>query len=411
VLDEAFYSDLDARLETADERVARLYPGDRGRTRQPVHTAYVPANRELRDVVPQWGAQARAAVAQHAAGADQVASAFGLDVSPEVFARVLAKLETEPVEDLRIDFEDGYGWPEDRVEDADAEAAAAALADAIESGTSAPFVGLRCKGMGQGTRRRGIRTLDVFLRALLERVAVPAGFVVTLPKVVAVEHVAAFAGVLNALEQTYDLSSGRLRFEIQVETPQAVLSLDGTITLPALVYAAAGRCVGLHFGTYDYSTALGVPVVAQSLAHPAADLAKALMQVAVAGTGVRLSDGSSNLLPVGDTAAVHTAWREHARLVRRSLERGFYQGWDLHPHQLPSRFLATFSYFADALPVVAGRLNAYVEQQEAGTLDEPATARALAGFLLRGLDCGALDEPAVAAASSLDRVGLQRLIE
>jgi hypothetical protein len=94
--------------------------------------------------------------------------------------------------------------------------------------------------------------------------------------------------------------------------------------------------------------------------------------------------------------------------VWRSLERGFYQGWDMHPFQLPSRFVATFGYFAAALPVVAGRLRAYAEQQVAGTLDEPATARALASFLLRGLDCGALDDADVAAATSLDRAGLRR---
>ena len=410
MLNEAFYSDLDARLETADERVARRYPGD-PRTRQPVHTAYVPANQGILEVVPRWGAQARAALAEHAGDADQAVEAFGIDVAPEVYARVLAKLETEPVEDLRIDFEDGYGWPADGVEDADAEAAAAALAEAIELGTAAPFAGLRCKGMSQGTRRRGIRTLDVFLGALLERIELPTRFVVTLPKVVAIEHVAAFAGVLYALEQTYGLPDGRLRFEVQVEAPQAVLSPDGTVALPAIILAADGRCVGLHYGTYDYSTALGVPAVAQSLAHPVGDLAKGLMQVAVAGTGVRLSDGSSNVIPVGDTAAVRAGWREHARLVWRSLERGFYQGWDMHPHQLPSRFMATFGYFAAALPVVAGRLRVYAGQQETETLDEPATAQALVIFLLRGLDCGALDDADVTTATSLDRVDLQRLIE
>ena len=407
MLDEGFYSDLDARLEAADERVTRLYPGDRG-TRQPVHTVYVPANQEIVGVVPRWGAQARATFAEHVGGNAQVAEVFGICVPPEVVARVLAKLETEPVEDLRIDFEDGYGWPNSGEEDADADAAAAALSEAIERGEAAPFVGLRCKGMGLETRRRGIRTVDVFLSSLLERVDLPAGFVVTLPKVVAVEHVAAFAGVLNALEQEYGLPTGRLRFEVQVETPQAVLSPDGTVALSAIIAAADGRCAGLHFGTYDYGTALGVPAAAQSLAHPAADLAKGLMQVAVAGTGIRLSDGSSNVLPVGDADAIHAAWHEHTRLVRRSLERGFYQGWDLHPNQLPSRYLATFGYFAAALPGAADRLRAYVEQQMSGTLDEPATAQALARFLLRGLDCGALDHRDVTARTTLDRAGLQR---
>jgi citrate lyase beta subunit len=408
MLDNGFYSDLDTRLESADERIARLYPGDRVAARQPVHTVYLPASEELLDVVPRWGAQALSALAEHAGGQDELAEVFGFDIHADVYSRVLAKLDTEPVEDLRIDFEDGYGSPEDAQEEADAEAAAAALAEAIEAGTAAPFMGLRCKGMDPRTRRRGIRTVDVFLGALLERVPLPSGFVVTLPKVVAVEHVAAFAGVMNALELAYGLTAGRLRFEIQVETPQAVLSPDGTVALPTIISAAAGRCVGLHFGTYDYSTALGIPAAAQSLAHPAADLAKGLMQVTVAGTGVRLSDGSTNVLPVGDTGTVRAAWRDHARLVRRSLERGFYQGWDMHPHQLPSRFLATFGYFAGALPVVADRLGTYIGQQEAGTLDEPATAQALASFLLRGLDCGAFPEPDVTARTGLDRGGLLR---
>ncbi|HEX2360578.1 MAG TPA: aldolase [Jiangellaceae bacterium] len=408
MLEQAFYDDLDARLVAADDRIARAGTGEPW-TRQPVHTVYVPADQDIADVVPRWGAQATAVLAEHAGGVEATADAFGIRVQPDVFARVVAKLEAEPIEDLRVDFEDGYGSPGDVEEDAAAEAAAAALGDAVEAGVSPPFLGLRCKGMDPVTRRRGLRTVDVFLGALLDRSELPAGFVITLPKVVAVEHVAAFAGVLNALEQAAGLPAGRLRFEVQVETPQAVLSQQGTVALPAIVSAADGRCVGLHFGTYDYGAALDLPVVAQSLAHPASDLAKGLMQLAVAGSGVKLSDGSSNVLPVGDGAAIRAAWRNHAQLIRRSLERGFYQGWDMHPHQLPSRFLATFGYFAEAFPVVAGRLAAHIEQEATATLDEPATARSLARFLLRGLDCGALDQIDVTAASTLDRAGLLRL--
>src|SRR5215204_6327978 len=112
-----------------------------------------------------------------------------------------------------------------------------------------------------------------------------------------------------------------------------------------MVHAAGGRCVSLHYGTYDYSAACGVAAAYQSMEHPVADHAKAVMQVAAAGTGVRLSDGSSNVLPVGDSAQVHAAWAVHGRLVRRSLDRGFYQGWDLHPGQLPTRFAATYGFF------------------------------------------------------------------
>jgi hypothetical protein len=115
------------------------------------------------------------------------------------------------------------------------------------------------------------------------------------------------------------------------------------------------------------------------------------MQLAAAGTGVRLSDGSTNVLPVGDTDAVHAAWRLHARLVRRSLERGYYQGWDMHPGHLPTRYLATYAFFREALPAAAARLRGYLDRVEGGVMDEPATAQALAGTVLRGVHCGAVD--------------------
>jgi hypothetical protein len=77
------------------------------------------------------------------------------------------------------------------------------------------------------------------------------------------------------------------------------------------------------------------------------------------------------------------------------LERGFYQGWDLHPAQLPTRYGATYSFFREAAPAALDRLGRYLSRRSAGILDEPATARAMARFLLRGLDCGALDESEV----------------
>ncbi|HEU0214342.1 MAG TPA: aldolase [Jiangellaceae bacterium] len=408
VLDDAFLADLDAGLAETDEHLERRYPGDPA-TRQPVHTVYVPAPRFHAALPPAWGSAALAILAQHGGGPDGLAEAFGVEDLPGLHDRVLGKLDREPVEDLRIDFEDGYGEPGDATEDADVLSAARELASAIDRGSAAWLVGIRCKSLSRETRRRGVRTLDLFLAGLLAGADLPAGFVVTLPKVMAVEQVAAFVRVLRRLEDAHALPEGRLRFEIQVETPQSVLAADGRVALPALVSAAEGRCAGLHFGTYDYGVALGVPAAEQSLAHPTADFAKAFMQVAAAGTGVRLSDGSTNLLPVGDRATVRAGWREHARLVRRSLDRGLYQGWDLHPHQLPSRFVATFAFFRAGLPATAARLRGYVDRSDGVVLDEPATAEALARFLLRGLRCGALDEDEVASATTLDRVTLERL--
>jgi hypothetical protein len=214
---------------------------------------------------------------------------------------------------------------------------------------------------------------------------------------------------VSAVEQVAAMTvlCGRLgiRFEVQVETPPAVLGPDGTATLARFIDAAQGRLVGLHYGTYDYSAACGIAAGHQALDHPVADHAKAVMQVAAAGTGVRLSDGSTNVLPVGDTDAVQAAWRLHAGLVRRSLERGFYQGWDLHPAQLPTRYAATYGFFRDGAPAAVARLDGYLARRAGGILDEPATARALAGFLLRGLDCGALDPTEL----PFDRAALEAL--
>ena len=129
-----------------------------------------------------------------------------------------------------------------------------------------------------------------------------------------------------------------------------------------MIHAADGRCTALHYGTYDYSAFCGIAAAYQSLDHPVADHAKAVMQAAAAGTGVWLSDGSTNVIPVGEEADVLAAWTNHMRLVRRSLERGFYQGWDLHPAQLPTRFAATFAFYRGGFPSAAARLRNFLEQ-------------------------------------------------
>ena len=392
----ALTGELDARLREVDADLARHYPGGRP-GRQPVHTVYVPADRFHAGLVGDFAATALRATEEHEA----VLLAL-LDGDTDLLARVRAKLAREPVEDLRIDLEDGYGSRPDDEEDADARSAADELASALADSTAPAWCGIRFKSFEAPTRGRGVRSLTLFLERLVSRTSLPAGFVVTLPKVTAVEQVEALVHVAGRLEAALDLPDGSLRFEIQVETPQSILGPDGTALVARMVHASGGRCTGLHYGTYDYSAYCGIAAAHQSLEHPVADHAKAIMQAAAAGTGVRLSDGSTNLLPVGDADEVGAAWANHLRLVRRSLERGYYQGWDLHPAQLPTRFAATFAFYRDGWSAAAARLRTYVEQRDSGVLDEPATARALADFLLRGIDCGALSDDEVASATGLD---------
>ncbi len=393
--------ELDRLLAAADAELAALYPGDRG-VRQPVHTVYVPADRFHAGTVTEWAEAAKTADLS-----GDLAAALDLPPGADLIQRVRAKLEREPIEDLRIDFEDGYGTRPDEQEDAAAVDAARALAKTVGDGAAAPYHGLRIKSLEAPSRRRGLRTLDLFMREFAG--ALTDGFVITLPKVTSVEQVEAMLLVLTTMEKVHGLPAGSLKFEIQIETPQAILGPDGSALVARMIHAGGGRVTGLHYGTYDYSASLGVAAAYQSMDHPVADHAKDVMQLAAASTGVFVSDGSTNVLPVGDREAVHAAWRLHFGLVRRSLARGIYQGWDMHPAQLPTRYAATYLFYREGLETAGARLRAYVGGGNSGYLDEPATAAALAGYVLRGLECGAVDPAEVDKLIGVDTVGLAKL--
>lgn len=408
-MDDSGLAHIDDLLAETDALLSRNYPGTRP-TRQPVHTVYLPGDRFGAGEVARWGEQALAAV-DSGPGLGALCSAVGVppELIESIAERVADKLVTEPIEDLRLDFEDGYGDRGDEVEDKDVLRAASLVADAVAAGSAPPFIGIRFKSLEQATRARGIRTLDLFLGAVLEAGPLPDGLRLTLPKVSTVAQVEAMAYLCARLESAHGLSEGGLGFEVQVETPQLVLGANGRSPVAELLHRAQGRVVGLHYGTYDYSAYLGIAGAYQSLEHPAADFAKQVMQVAAAGTGVSLSDGSTNVLPVGDAAAVERAWRLHARLVRRSLERGYYQGWDLHPAQLPTRFIANFTFYREPLREACTRLGDYQRRSSSGFLDEPATARALADFVGRALACGATTSAEVVDLTGLNLAGLAAL--
>jgi citrate lyase beta subunit len=423
-LGEAALADLVATVEEVAAAHARRYPGDPA-GRQPVHTVYVGGDRFTAGTATAHGAEALRLFDAHAPDGSALAAALGLDagaaqaaargvdgagLAATVRDRVAAKLAREPVEDLRIDFEDGYGDRDDGEEDRDAARAAAEVAEAAAAGALPPFVGLRVKSFADGRHRRSIRTLDVFLTGLLERAGrLPDGLVVTFPKVVAAAHIAAFAELLGRLEAALGLPDGRLRFEVQVETTQSILDPAGQVGLRGIAEAAGGRLSGAHFGVYDYTAACGLAPSEQRLTHPACDFARHVMQVALAGTGVRLSDGSTAAVPAGEDApAVHAAWRLHAAHVRHSLRHGFWQGWDLHPAQLPSRYVAVYAWHLEGFEQAAARIRAFHAGAPGpgGVLDEPATIRALVAQLRRAVHCGAVPEEEALAGSGLGRLAL-----
>ncbi|MER7571501.1 aldolase/citrate lyase family protein [Streptomyces sp. NPDC126514] len=401
----AVSEEISASLAPVDAELERHYPGDPG-TRQPVHTVYVPGDVFTADTIRTWGDRALAALDEHAPDAASFAAVLGLadELAEPVHTRVRAKLMREPVEDLRVDFEDGYQGDD---EDQDAARAARLIAEAYRDGTAAPYMGIRMKCMEAAVRDRGIRTLDIFLTGLMEAGGLPDGLVLTLPKVTYPEQVTAMVRLLESFEKAHGLEPGRLGFEIQIETSQSILAGDGTAAVARMIRAAEGRATGLHYGTFDYSACLGVSAAYQASDHPAADHAKAVMQVAAAGTGVRVSDGSTNVLPVGTTENVHDAWRLHYGLTRRALARAYYQGWDMHPGHIPTRYAAVFAFYREGFAQAAARLTRYANRTGGDVMDEPATAKALSGYLLRGLDCGALDTGEVARLTGLTRADLE----
>jgi citrate lyase beta subunit len=450
-------------LVEASTAFARRYPGETGR-RQPVHTVYGGAHLFHAGLANRLGEVALKTMAEYAPDAFTFARAVGLPGAeslaksdkqsiaierrfakfPEklrhenrpawlaltVYARVLEKLQREPVEDFRIDFEDGYGNRPDEEEDRHAKAAAEELARGISQGSLPPFIGIRIKPFSPELRDRAIRTLDRFMSALCEatRGRLPVNFVVTLPKVAIPEQPAALVMLLEALETSLGLQKNSLRFEIMIETTQAILNSRGESGLPHLLDASEGRCVAAHFGTYDYTASCSITAAYQTMDHPACDFAKHMMQVAFAGTGIWLSDGATNILPAAPYRAekggkltpaqtrenretVHRAWRLHFKHIQHSLISAYYQGWDLHPAQLPTRYAALFSFFLEGLDSAAARLKNFVEKAAKATLvgdvfDDAATGQGLLNYFLRAINCGAIGE---AEAERLTGVTIEEL--
>ncbi len=436
-------------LQQANLASIKDYPGETGR-RQPVHTVYGGAHLFKADSAARLGKVAERALAEYASDFVILAQALNLpnvDQLPDVlsyaqdlkarlvsdpdsvreenkaawlahtiYSRVQEKLRREPVEDFRIDFEDGYGNRPDTEEDGHAESAAIEVAEGISAGTLPPFIGIRIKPFNEELRARSVRTLHIFVSTVLDRTGgkLPDNFVVTLPKITAPEQVVALADLFDLLEKQTGLAPGSLKMEMMIETTQSIIRSDGRINLPLLLQAARGRCTAAHFGTYDYTASCSITAAHQHMMHSACDFAKHMMQVSFAGTGIWLSDGATNIMPVGphravegavltqdqideNRAVVHRAWKLHYDHIQHSLIGGFYQGWDLHPAQLVTRYAAAYAFFLGSLDAASERLRNFVEKAAKATLvgdvfDDAATGQGLLNYFLRALNCGALTE-------------------
>ncbi len=398
--------------------------------RAPVHVVYGGAHLFKANTPQKLGLLALNNLREYAPDVERFAEAFALnsEISQNVFELVTAKLETEAVEDFRIDFEDGYGFRSDAEEDADAVKSSDELAKAFQEKTISPFSGLRIKSFAPETARRAIRTLDLFLSNLLAKTGgkLPPNFVVTLPKVERETEVAVLSELLAEFEMQKNLPEKSLKLEILIETPLAIVNEKGEINLRKLVEAAGGRCVAAHFGAYDFTSAFGIVAEHQHLRHPLCDFARNWMQAALAPLGIRLSDSVTTLLPVAvhrgenlspeqlaeNRTAVWTAWREHFSNVTYSLSNGFYQSWDLHPAQLPTRYAAVYAFFAASMNSSAKRLRVFLDKATQASLtgnqfDDAASANGLLNFFARALSCGAIEESEILEKTGLSAEDVQ----
>jgi citrate lyase beta subunit len=396
--------------------------------RSPVHVVYGGAHLYRADTPQKLGRLALGTLESYAPTAAEFAEMIGLpedspaEVLNSVYLRTLDKLRTEPVEDFRIDFEDGYGFRHGEEEDEHARSAAKQLAAAFLGGTLTPFSGIRIKPLAPETRERSERTLNVFLRMFFEQTGgkIPDNFVVTLPKVSDREEVKHLARLLGKVEESAAIEEARIGIEIMIETPRAVIDYKGRFAPPRLVKAADGRCRSVHFGAFDYTSLLGISASHQGIEHPACDFARQAMLVSLSPLGVRLSDSVTTQLPVPahksetlsdeqaneNRESVRAGWRIHFDNVRRSMKNGFYQSWDLHPNQLPARYAAVYSFFQEAMLAQGTRLRAFIDKAAQASLtgnvfDDAASVHGIVNFFQRGIDCGALTIAEATAATGL----------
>lgn len=445
-------------LRTANLNFRQKYPGEKPE-RQPVHTVYGGANLFSSDTCMKMGEVALKNLQTYAPNFVSLAKVLQLQgyqylpnlekdiealtarldnmeeterkkehswLSYTVYNKLKRKLQTEAVEDFRIDFEDGFGNRPDDDEDATAVHTASELAKGMENKTVSPFIGIRIKPFTEDMVNRGVRTLDLFITTLLEKTngVLPSNFVVMLPKVTIPEQMTTMVRLLEILEQENKLEPGSLKMETMVEATQIIMDDEGRNPLMRIIKASEGRCIAAHFGTYDYTASCGITATYQTMDHPVCDFAHHVTRVALGGTGIFLSDGATNVIPIephhGENLSyeqvmenhqsVHQAWLKGFNHTTHSLINGFYQGWDLNPAQLPMRYAATYNFFLSSYDDAVFRLKTFVERAAISTLtgdifDDAATGQGLLNYFLRGINCGSItEEETLATRLTMDEI-------
>lgn len=444
-------AEVRAKLETVE------IPTPKSQTRNPVHVVYGGANLFKAETPAKLGKIALKSLETYASDFAEFARAMwisGADTLPNfedtvqdiefqlieneekvkkenfpawltwtIHNRTHEKLRNEPIEDFRIDFEDGYGFRSDAEEDSHALSASDELAKSFNEKTITPFCGFRIKSFQKETYKRAVRTLDLFLSNLFEKCGgtLPENFFVTLPKISRKEEIEVLTELLDEFERVNDLENGAIKVEIMIETPQSIVNERGEIALKSFIEAGKGRINSAHFGAFDYTASFGISGIHQHLRHETCDFARNIMQISLAPLGIRLSDSVTTEMPVPvhkgenlneqqlkeNTFAVQKAWRAHFNNVTHSLINGFYQSWDLHPAQLVARYAAVYAFYLESADIQSKRLKGFMDKatqanMTGNTFDDAASAQGLLNFFIRALNCGALNKSEISAKTGLN---------
>jgi hypothetical protein len=395
---------------------------------EPVHVVYGGADRFKADISTKFGNIALGVLRLVAIDDDEFREIFndgdGLSVPEGVFDAVTAKLARQPVEDYRIDFEDGFGFRSDTEEDSCCRLVAEEIARGMREESLPPIIGIRVKSFQRETFSRATRTLGLCLQSLLSETGnrLPDRFTVTLPKIRHTGEVEALDRLLSLVECEAGLPVNRIEIELMAETPESVLDIE------SLVRMAPGRISSVHFGAYDFTSELGITGSYQDINHPASDFAKHLIQLKLAGSGIRLSDSVTPIMPIAPHKAtdigeleklenrkvIQNALKVHYKSVALSMEKGYFQSWDLHPGQLIARYAAVLAFFRNEAEEQGERLRAFLRKATQATLtgnvfDDAATVQGYLNFFRKAFRCGALNGDQIEELTGLETNDLLHL--
>lgn len=338
------------------------------------------------------------------------------EIRQQVIDQTINKLTVNPVEDYRIDFEDGYGLRDSAKEDEDAERCAIELSELFQkSDNSSAFqTGIRIKSFSLPTLQRSIRTFDIFLSTFFQNCDIQnVPFLsVCLPKVTDLKEVELLLSLLTDYAKSHNLNTGFLRAEIMLETPEFYLKSNGFAALREMVDSFSGSFNALHLGLYDFTSSLGVQSADQKYNHPYLDFLRFQTIMQFSKSTIRLVDGATMEMPVekykksefaelseeecnANKIMIINAANAHTENIYHSMKMGFDSSWDLHPGQVAIRYLTLFTNYKKSFSAMRERFINFVENAARATVlngqfDDAATGQGMLNYFIKGYRLGAL---------------------